>query len=31
MYLKEKNFSRVGITNVDLMIVNEKEFNIEKQ
>jgi hypothetical protein len=31
MYLSEKNFGPVGITNVDLILLNEEEFNIEKQ
>jgi hypothetical protein len=31
MYLSEKNFGPVGITNVDLILLNDEEFNTEKQ
>ena len=31
MYLSEKNFGPVGITNVDLILLNGEEFNTEKQ
>jgi len=31
MYLSEKNFGPVGITNVDMILLNDEEFNTEKQ
>jgi hypothetical protein len=30
MYFSEKNFGPVGVTDVDLMIFNEEQFNAEK-